>query len=326
MEQEEAKPSPPLPQPVSLPPAVRTTLDIVSKSVAAFAIVLYGCGFLITSIHQFSYGFTESSPLRPRIASAGAWFLAFVLIPVAFEIQNRTSRGRTENHQRWLGRVGTIMFFDCVFSVFFGFTFGIVFDSQTDYGAAYYMTAILLLVVVGVLVVLDQRERFPRAVAPIASIALVGFLFFYGIREAFIYHRATQGAITLWFLYAGMLFIPYYRFNVGWPPSWKPWVDGNWPQILSFAITGLFAFASFYYPHIKSSWGGGAPIPVTIYFTKDSAVMPGQSVGALLVGESDTGLYVVGKNDKKATYIPRSAVGLVYYSDDISGFSLTKPK
>jgi hypothetical protein len=54
--------------------------------------------------------------------------------------------------------------------------------------------------------------------------------------------------------------------------------------------------------------------------------MPSQSVGALLVDESDAGLYVVGKNDKEATFIPRSAVGLVYYSDDVSGFSLAKPK
>jgi hypothetical protein len=54
--------------------------------------------------------------------------------------------------------------------------------------------------------------------------------------------------------------------------------------------------------------------------------MPSQSVGALLVDESDAGLYVVGKNDKKATFIPRNAVGLVYYSDDVSGFSLAKPK
>jgi hypothetical protein len=104
------------------------------------------------------------------------------------------------------------------------------------------------------------------------------------------------------------------------------WVNGRWPLTFSIGITGLLAFASFYYPHIKSSWGGGAPIPVTIYFTKDSIIMPSQSVGALLVDESDAGLYVVGKNDKKATFIPRSAVGLVYYSDDISGFSLAKPK
>ena len=331
MDQQDAKPSESLPQPAAPPPALATTLDVVSKSIAAFAIVLYGCGFLITSIHQFTYGFTESSPLRPRIVSAGAWFLAFVLIPVAFGIQNRKSRGLAENHRKWLNRPSTIINFDCAFSMFFGFAFGIVFDSQTDYGANHSVwtegMALLLLVVVGLLVLLDQWERFPRAVALVASLANVGFLSVFGFREAFIHDRASQGAIMLWFLFAVNLFNPgNLSRQEGWSGSWKLWVNGRWPQTISLGLTGLLAFASFYYPHIQSSWGGGAPIPVTIYFTKDSTVMPSQSVGALLIDESDTGLYVVGKNDKRATFIPRNSVGLVYYSDDVSGFSLAKPK
>jgi hypothetical protein len=36
------------PTPTSMPPAVGQALDVVSKSVAAFAILLYGCGFLIS--------------------------------------------------------------------------------------------------------------------------------------------------------------------------------------------------------------------------------------------------------------------------------------
>jgi hypothetical protein len=307
------------------------TLDVVSKSVAAFAIVLYGCGFLITSIHQFSYGFTESSPLRPRIASAGAWFIAFVAIPIAFEIEHRKLRGRTEDHQRWLRSPATIMFFDCVLSMFFGLCFGIVFEPQTDYAAASSIwtawVAVLLSVVVGVLVLLGQWERFPKSVALVASMVLVGFLSVYGGREAFIYHHATPPAIMFWFLYAGILFNPGNLINQErWLGSWRLSEHGSWPHAISLAIIGLFLFASFYYPDIKSAWGGGAPIPVTIYFTKDSTIMPNQSVGALLIDESDAGLYVVGKNDKKATFIPRSSVGLVYYSDDVSGFSLAKPK
>ena len=47
---------------------------------------------------------------------------------------------------------------------------------------------------------------------------------------------------------------------------------------------------------------------------------------AALVLAGSMAVWAVGKNDKKATFIPRSAVGLVYYSDDISGFSLAKPK
>jgi hypothetical protein len=49
-------------------------------------------------------------------------------------------------------------------------------------------------------------------------------------------------------------------------------------------------------------------------------------VNALLIDESDSGLYVVGKGDKKATFIPHNSVGLVYFSDNVSDFSLSKPK
>ena len=186
------------------------------------------------------------------------------------------------------------------------------------------ITPLLLFAGVMIVVVLDQVERFPKAIAPITSITFIGFLLVSGSREVFLYHRATDVAITYWFLAAGGLITSFmWVFRQSGSRILDP---GSWPSVVSFALSALVLFGSSYYPHIKSSWGSGAPIPITIYFTKDSIIMPNQSVSALLVDESDAGLYVVGKNDKKATFIPRSAVGLVYYSDDISGFSLAKPK
>lgn len=51
---------------------------------------------------------------------------------------------------------------------------------------------------------------------------------------------------------------------------------------------------------------------VTIYFSKDSAVKPNQSVPVDLVDETDAGFYIVGKDESKAIYVPRNAVSLVY--------------
>jgi len=320
MDQEDAKPS----QPQNLQPKLGATLDVISKSVAAFAIILYGCGFLITSIHHYSYGFMETNPFRPRIASAGAWFLLFVAIPPVLVAELRRLRGKSENQEKWLGRFSTKLFFYCVSSVFFGMIFENVFDFQgtnTSANSTWRTWAFPILLGVGILVVfLDQLKRFPRAIAPIASLGLAGFLVVYGFREGFIHDHASQAAIILWFLLAG--WFAHYEMS---SRSWKLW-SGNWQQSLSVLVALMLVFATKYYPHIKPSWGGGAPIPITIYFTKDSIIMPNQSVSASLVDESDAGLYVVGKNDKKATFIPRSSVGLVYYSDDVSGFSLAKPK
>jgi len=208
--------------------------------------------------------------------------------------------------------------------MFLGNTFAAIFDSRDYYGFDSSIwalwTATLIMVSVGTLVFLDRWQRFPKLISPIASLLLFGFLVVYGCREVFEYHRASGAATALWFLVAGLLI-----YREGSSRSWILWA-GNWLQTLSFSILGVLVFASSYYPHINSSWGGGSPIPITMYFSKESMVMPGQSIAVLLVDESDAGLYVVGKNGKKATFIPRSAVGLVYYSDDISGFSLAKPK
>jgi len=323
LEQEGASPSPTSAKPVSLSPVAGSTIDLISKSAAVFAVVLYGCGFLITSIQHFSYGFVETNPFRPRIVSAGFWFLLFVAAPPVLVMELRRLRGKSENQRKWLDRFSTKLYFYCISSAFFGQILGNVFDFQgADASADSTWIAWLLPVLlgVGVLVFLDQWKRLPRMIAPIMSLGFVGFLLVFGIREGFVHHHASEAAITMWFLPQGWL--AHYEMS---SRSWRVW-SGNWQQSLSFLSTLLLVFASTYYPHLKPSWGGGAPIPVTIYFTKDSTIMSNQNVGALLVDESDAGLYVVGKNDKKATFIPRSAVGLVYYSDDISGFSLAKPK
>jgi len=326
MEQVEAKP--PQTQSQGTPPAIGPTIDIVSKSVAAFAIVLYCCGYLITSIHHSSYGFIETSPFRPRIASAGAWFLLFAAIPIALVTWIKGFEGKSVNHGQWLRRLSTRLFFYGIFSFAFGTVLQGVFDFHAEDRAKDSIWALiippLILVACMILVILDQVERFPKAIAPIASIIFVGFFLVSGYREVFLYHRTADGAVTYWFLAAGGLIASWmWVFRQSGSRILEP---GSWPMVVSFAISALVLFGSSYYPHIKSSWGGGAPVPITIFFTKDSTIMPNQSVSALLVDESDTGLYVVGKNDKKATFIPRSAVGLVYYSDDISGFSFAKPK
>src|SRR4051794_31043872 len=68
-----------------------------------------------------------------------------------------------------------------------------------------------------------------------------------------------------------------------------------------------------FYPHIKASWGGGTPVPVTIYFSKDSPVMSNQSASVQLLDESDNGFYIVSRKDSKAVFIPRTAVSFLYF-------------
>jgi hypothetical protein len=78
---------------------LRRAIDTASKFIAILVIFLYICGFLITSVHYFSYGFSEINPFRPRIFAAGAWFLFFVGMPIGLakfsQLWGKT-RGRFE--------------------------------------------------------------------------------------------------------------------------------------------------------------------------------------------------------------------------------------
>jgi hypothetical protein len=324
MEQEDVKRSLPVAQLGGPPSAVGPTVDLISKSLAVLAIVLYACGFLITSIHEFSYGFVETNPFRPRIASAGAWFILFMAIPLAIARGMLRHRHLWGGKGKWWHNAGAILFAYYLACSFFSPAFFWMFDFYIHLPGALPPSEVwkvaLVLVALLVLVVLCIWKRVPWYVSGVASVLLVGSYTLYAASDLFSLGHFRPSAIWLWFFAIGIVALFEMRVR-----SWKPRL-GDWTQTVFLMLGALLIFASYYYPHIKSSWGGGVPIPITIYFTKDSTIMPNQSVGAFLIDESDAGLYVVGKSDKKATFIPRSAVGMVYYSDDVSGFSLAKPR
>jgi hypothetical protein len=84
---------------------------------------------------------------------------------------------------------------------------------------------------------------------------------------------------------------------------------------MKHALAILTVFATIYYPHIKSKWGGGEPISIEITFSKDAPNHSGQTVNCFLIDETDEGFYAVGKGDRHATFIPRTEVSLVYFAE-----------
>ena len=311
----------------SLPPTAAMTLEVVSKSVAAFAIILYGCGFLITSIYHASYGFSETNPLRPRIVSAGAWFFLFMALPFALVSGFMKSKEYIENKDKWWAEVHILLPRYIAASYLLQLLFGwpwifdfYEFEHPHQPAEKLHLLAplfgLMLWIVAGQTALLWKRvPKYVLAFITIAGSALI----ILGSVYSTVYKRQFRlDAILLWFLVGGI--IVYFEGN---RRSWRP-ILGYWPRTTFFIFAALLAFATFYYPHINSSWGGGTPIPVTIYFTKDSTIMPSLTVSAFLIDESDSGLYIIGKADKKATFIPRSAIGVVHFSDDLSDSSLFK--
>ena len=60
---------------------VAKIVDLVAKAAVVFAALIYGAGFLVISLHQYSYGLAGANPFRPKALAAGIWFLFFASAP-----------------------------------------------------------------------------------------------------------------------------------------------------------------------------------------------------------------------------------------------------
>ncbi len=221
-----------------------------------------------------------------------------------------------------MGGLGFVLF------LFYGFSnilFYLLFDlgrppSPTPYLRWSYWALGVGTVIAAVLYTSVARSERTRAkLLAAVSVAYVLFLIGLRLQGYLIMHDFESGDLALWFFGIFLITVLELKTNPGDYSGDR--IKGLGTDLfLIFAV--LFVFGHYYYPHIKSSWGGGAPVAVTIYFTRDSAVKPSQSVSAELVEESDEGFYIVGQRETRAVYVPRSAVALVYFSDSASDSAL----
>lgn len=282
--------------------------DSLSKGVAAIVIALYACGFLIVSLHHSGYGFVGTNPFRPRILAAGAWFLFFSAIPVTAAMSYR--------ELSW-PKIAQNLFF--LWSFCYGLSFPLSwllfnfqYVSSTDvHSNWWYITAIILAFVLlfGVI----KWEKAPQSLKAFASVVLAIFPVQLSLRSM-LAHNFQYDSVTLWFF--GVFAVTILELKMRSKRNFAE--AGEWAKPLGTMFIVLLVFAQYYYPHLKASWGGGSPVSVTVYFTKESAIYPSRAVPAQLVEESDEGLYIVGPKESRAIYVPRSAVALVYFSDKVA--------
>ena len=289
--------------------------DSLSKSVAAIAIAVYACGFLIVSIHHANFGFIGTNPFRPRILAAGAWFLFFSAIPItaAREFTNLTW---TELARRLLA------FWSFLYGLTGWFAF-MLFDYGNSPNAGSHISWWVIAGAVfafGLVAWLALSAKIPPPLGALASVGFVVFLVQAEVRRMLSDHAFDATSVNLWFFgvflisLVGLKALPRNHFAGG----------AEWSRALGAIFALLLLFAQYYYPNLKASWGGGAPVPVTLYLNKDSTVKPNQTISARLVEESDEGFYIIGLKETRAIFIPRNTVALVYFSDNTGESSLLR--
>ena len=178
--------------------------------------------------------------------------------------------------------------------------------------ARWWVALLLILFLIGAIIYLESKKSRYRA---IATVGLLIFYLQFPVREL-LARTFDFSVLILWFFAIAIVAKIELRSRTR---------SGDWEKTAFTVASVLIAFANFYYPHLKASWGGGASVPITIYFNKDSVIRPSQSVSVQLVEESDEGYYIVGEKEARAVFVPRSSVALVYFSDKLVDSPLLRP-
>jgi hypothetical protein len=157
--------------PAKLPqtgPDPAKVIDLLAKGAVIMAAVLYGCGFIVVSIYQCTYGLVQVSPLRPKVLAAGIWFFCFLAVPFLLVVEERRIKSSYPERERWLERGRNVSFFSTFSSFWLGVIFSIAFDlgsAEPKWPSTLTIMGVIF-VAAGVIAVADavaakQRSRFP---------------------------------------------------------------------------------------------------------------------------------------------------------------------
>jgi len=125
-------------------------------------------------------------------------------------------------------------------------------------------------------------------------------------------HDATLIALMGWFC-IGAFAAHSLRELIVNPSKLK---EVNWHWSLVWTLSILTLFATSIYPHIKSSLGGGAPVPATFQFVDNSVLDNVSKAKVWVIDETDVGFYVIRtKAEKKAIFVPRGFIKTIYFGE-----------
>ncbi len=75
----------------------------------------------------------------------------------------------------------------------------------------------------------------------------------------------------------------------------------------------LWVYISQIFSELPPRWGGGQPTPVVIYLSNSTPWSPSNPLEALLLDETDQGLYVLLSPTGRAFYVPRNNVVSAFF-------------
>ncbi len=295
------------------------SIDSVSKLVAIIVVLIYISGFLITSLHTFHYGFSAMNAVRPRILAAGGWFAIWAGVPflIAREIKRNWYEDKESKIYVKIAASCLCLFLAALLcalvapSIFKldlpAHPFNVFWWQYVLILLSYTLAILFILYVIQSIM---ERIKIKPTGSGIVSVIIFLSIFFVSLAlfESVRSKMFTGLALLIWtFIVGGISFIEMIRRD-------------KFRTILDFSITitlcigALVAFGVIYYPHIMAKWGGGQLIPIELTIMRDSTNYGGEQINCSLIDETDAGFYVISDGEKFATFIPRTAVAAIHYS------------
>jgi hypothetical protein len=295
--------------------SVTSVVELIAKAAALVVISCYVIGYLLVAINDSNHGFLEAGLVKPRAIAAGAIFIFVTVLPSLLTQRAFPAaiRGEPESKRqvtaRWL-------------------------LGLTDYVGG---SAVAALVMSSFFVSGGPTQPQSTSIAPQMVLVCVA------LANAFIRFGAValyKERPVVWALFclAGVtaISVALYRLRGSAMPGCFGWSFGVSAVMNSFlsdikrgirplpmvgiaslllALSAIPLYALFFFPFMKPSWGGGAPIPIVVYLSKDYPIRPSEKLKANLLETSDSGFYLTFGDDEKVTYVPRASVAAMEFTN-----------
>jgi hypothetical protein len=284
----------------------RELFGLTLKHAAVLFAVIYGIGFLVLSIHHARFGVEMTEPFKPKVFSAGILFAVLTGVPCIAMARLSAMFGlRMPRTKTVIGSGAAYIWLEWVLDFWLiavGLRMGSAilfspFDLLPKYPGWLFWIIYCALVATASVWFTDMN-RWPVRTIIIKFIffaSLVTIVFRYNSHELFLQ--------VVWFYFVGLilLWLHFVRKRRAQTYDWER---------QAFALLGVVAFfAIFVYGHVRSAYGGGAPIRIDMSFNRATSFSANQTDGGFLVDQDSQGYYVVHKaEDTETHFIPRDAI------------------
>jgi hypothetical protein len=293
--------------------------ESASKTAAILAIVIYGMGYLVTSIYVAQLGMPQVNPLKPRIAAAGVLFLFLCALPIwATEEVLRTYPSPFPGAPDSTDAISSLYRFTHIFELacMLGFGLQVMFDVELVIGGWRIYTLLSLITVeFAFSYTMRLKADFAGWVQRHRAFVLSGYCllnlaFLCLVGTAIAHNKFTWVNIAVWIYGCGI-------YSRAIRPVGAFGLSISWANVATQIFPPVVLFTALVYPHVRSEWGGGRPMEIVMRFSKDSPVFQSQKAVFKLVDENEFGFYVLRADHSRALFIPRADVAAISYSGNL---------